>query len=146
MQDEPGFGVRHAIDGHAHEEGMAVNPRIRMACRRRGEEMPRFECEFLPNACHSESLRQTDQFVGLQGQAPSRMAEAITRRRLYVGALVRSVHRLKEKMAEVKPLEARRIGALLRKNEFQLVAGLLNERRAGLGAYTNPVDAGRSSQ
>ena len=89
-------------------------------------------------------LGQANQFVGLQRQAPAGMAEAVACRGLDVGADARAVHRLKEKVAEVKLLEAGGLRALLREDELQLVAGGQHQRRVGLGVYANPVDAGRS--
>ena len=67
-------------------------------------------------------LGQANQFVGLQRQAPAGMAEAVPGSSLYVGANVGAIHRLKEKMAEVKVFEAGGLRVRLREDELQLVA------------------------
>ena len=49
-------------------------------------------------------------------------------------------------MAEVEGLQRARIECALRVDELQLIARALNERRASLGAHTDPVDRTRHRQ
>ena len=133
MQDQPGSGSGSPSTLTRTRRRVTVDARIGMARGCGGQEMAGLECELLLNACHG-ALGQADQLVGLERKAPLRMAQAIQRRGLYIGGGIRSVHRLKEKVAEVKPLEAWRFGALLRENEFQFVARGEHKRRVGLRA------------
>ena len=87
-------------------------------------------------------LWQADEFVGLQRQAPAGVPKAVAGRRHRVGASIGAVHRLQEKVTEVKAFEARGFRPLLGEDQFQLVAGGDEERRAGLRADADPVNAG----
>ena len=72
------------------------------------------------------------------------MRKAISRRGFEVRSLIWAIHRLKEEMLEVQPLELRWLCPDLREDELQLVALALGERNARLWADADPVDAARS--
>lgn len=55
----------------------------------------------------------------------------------------RPVHRLQEEVLKVERSERRQVEAALRPHDLQLVAGPLHQRRAGLGADTDPVEPSR---
>ena len=75
MHDKPGPRVGLAVDGDTHAEGMSVHARIRMARRRRRQEMGGFEEELFIDAhggclgdfgCCCQGLGKAKQLVGLQ--------------------------------------------------------------------------------
>src|SRR5207245_4071103 len=76
-------------------------------------------------------------------QSPARMRPAIGNGKLRVARAFRAVHRLQEEMRESEMLEALGLGTGLREHELQLIAAFHDERRAGLGADADPVDAVR---
>src|SRR5690349_3504080 len=79
--------------------------------------------------------------VGLQTQAPNGLAHAGVDAQRDVGRLLRAVHGLQEAMCELAGLcHLRKIETRLRPYQFELLARLLNPRRAGLRADAQPVD------
>src|SRR5258705_1079270 len=88
-----------------------------------------------------ERLANADDLVGLEGEAPARMPEAVVDRLARVGVARGTIHGLQKEMLEVEGLEAlgRRFG--LRKDELQLVAAFQRERHGRLRAHAHPVDA-----
>jgi hypothetical protein len=74
------------------------------------------------------------------------MGEAIGHGPAQIRREVGAVHRLQKETPEIERFEAGRVGVVLREDEFQLVAGALDERRAALRADADPVDAGRRGQ
>ena len=81
--------------------------------------------------------------MGLQAQPPLRVLQAIGYRGLDVVParfVVVDIHRLQEKMLEIKVFKLFGRQGFLRVHKFQLVTGLLHKRAFGLRADTNPVD------
>src|SRR5687768_8306687 len=77
----------------------------------------------------------------LQAQPPARMREAIRERGRRVVREPGPVHGLQEEMIEAERLESLRLGAVLGKDELELVALAEAERRTGLRAYADPVES-----
>ena len=79
----------------------------------------------------------------LQAQAPTRVRQTIAQRGLRVGIAAGAIHRLQKEVTEGERLEGGRINAGLRVDQLELVAGVLFELCAGLGADADPVETGR---
>ena len=81
--------------------------------------------------------------MGLHAQTPAGMRQTIGHGRGGVRVSLRPVHRLQEEALECQRLEPRRIDAGLRIDQLQLLAAGQRQRRVGLGADADPVDARR---
>ena len=77
----------------------------------------------------------------LQTQAPLRMLETITDREPSILIALRTVHGLQEEVLKVEVLETFRLGARLREDQLQFVAGTKDKIASGLRADADPVDA-----
>src|SRR4051812_20844945 len=71
------------------------------------------------------------------------MVEAVADCQPGVPLQFRAIHRLKEEVAEIKPVELLRLCPLLGENKLQLVSCSQDEFCPCLGADTDPVDARR---
>jgi len=80
----------------------------------------------------------------LKRKPPLRVRKAIACCSGNIGALVRSVHGLQEKVPEIEMLELFGPCERLRVNEFQLTARCQNQGGIGFRADANPIEAGRS--
>src|SRR5207244_2982436 len=80
---------------------------------------------------------------GLQAELPLRVGEAEADRPFGIAGAVRSVHRLYRKAMKVEPGKVERVEPLLRYDDLQLVPAGYHERRVGLWADADPVDARR---
>jgi hypothetical protein len=67
------------------------------------------------------------------------MLKAVAHGELRIAFLLRPIHRLQEKVAEVEMREARRFRPCLRKDEFEFVASIQNQIGSSLGTDTNPI-------
>ena len=77
----------------------------------------------------------------LQAEAPLRMGLAVADCQFGVREAGRAVHGLQKEIAERESREFFRVGARLRKDQLQFVAGALNEFCIGLWADADPVQA-----
>lgn len=84
--------------------------------------------------------------MGLQTQSPVRMGQAISNCGIRVAPALGAVHWLQEEMAELQMPVALRLGARLRKDQFQFIAGCLHEFGSSLWADTDPVDGAGNGQ
>jgi hypothetical protein len=69
------------------------------------------------------------------------MCEAVLNGKLCVLFTTRAVHRLQEKVLEVKMLVKLRLGILLREDEFQFMPGAQDQLRVSLRTHTNPINS-----
>src|SRR3954447_16635013 len=79
--------------------------------------------------------RNPEKLMRLQAEPPAWMVQAVPKRCGGIGLPVRSVHRLKEEVAEPEILEPIRLRADLRVNQLDLVASHGNHPGPGLGAH-----------
>src|SRR5919112_1524080 len=86
-------------------------------------------------------LRNAEKLMRLKAQPPARMCQAVVKRGIGVGLLVRTIHGLQKELPEGKPLEQLGLGACLGKNQLDLVPTLYGQACAGLRADTQPVDS-----
>ena len=77
--------------------------------------------------------------MGLEAQSPLWAMETIVQRELGIRFPVGPIHGLKEEMPEREGFKIPGIGARLRINKLQFVAGSLCQLRARFGAYANPI-------
>ena len=79
--------------------------------------------------------------MGLQRQAPARPLHDQPDRRLQRFLAPLAVHRLNEEIGEVPLLQRCRVDSLLRPDQLELVAALLDDIRSRLRADAQPVDS-----
>ena len=81
--------------------------------------------------------------MGLNAQAPTRVAQTIVDSQLGVALRFGTIHRLQKEMPEIELLKFLGRGVLLRINELELAAGDLHEGGARLWTDTDPVERRR---
>lgn len=86
-------------------------------------------------------VRDSDQLVGLERQAPARVAQAVSHGGLCVGDAVGAVHRLEPEMAEGKLLEHLGREFRLGIDQLEFCTFSLHECTARFGTDADPVDS-----
>ncbi len=79
--------------------------------------------------------------VGLNAQSPPRVGQAVIHREDGICRLIWPIHRLEPKVLEGQVLEPIWQGLCLRKDQLQLLPRNLKDRRTGLWADADPIDA-----
>ena len=98
--------------------------------------------EPLPEAVREgAALPDSEQPLNLEADAPLRMLQAVGHRELAVTLHGWPMHRLQEEVPEGQSVELLRLQAVLRVHELQLITAIDEQRRAGLRADGDPVDA-----